>query len=140
AMALGVPWWSVSPFTADAEIDETDRSVVSSARAVDSYRGDTTSALDDVRRWLRDGWRVVLLTEGHGPADRLVEVLRGEDIAARLEADVAAAPGPGVAHVSTACLQTGFTSPDLRLAVLTETDLAGQRTSTRDMRRMPSRR
>src|SRR5206468_10086875 len=45
-----------------------------------------------------------------------------------------------LAVVSTACLQTGFTSPDLKFAVLTEADLAGQRTSTRDMRRMPSRR
>jgi transcription-repair coupling factor (superfamily II helicase) len=37
-------------------------------------------------------------------------------------------------------LPTGFAHPKLRLAVLTEADLIGQRTSTRDMRRLPSKR
>src|SRR3954447_10422630 len=74
SLELGVPWWSVSPFTSDAdladEIDDVD-AIASSARPVDAYRGDTKRALDDIRHWLRERWRVVLLTEGHGPAERL---------------------------------------------------------------------
>jgi transcription-repair coupling factor (superfamily II helicase) len=145
ALELGVPWWTVSPFTADVELRDTaddlaDAPVASSARPVDAYRGDTKHAIDDVRAWLHDGWRVVLVTEGHGPAERLVEVLRGDDVAARLDPALDTAPETGVVHVSTACLQTGFLSEPLRLAVITETDLAGQRTSTKDMRRMPSKR
>src|SRR3954466_14715868 len=143
SLELGVPWWSVSPFTSDSalvkEIGDGDV-VASSTGPVDAYRGDTKRALDDIRHWLRGRWRVVLLTEGHGPAERLVEVLRGEDVPARLADGVDGDVEAGTAVVSTACLLTGFTSPDLQLAVLTETDLAGQRTSTRDMRRMPSRR
>src|SRR3954471_1493474 len=139
SLELGVPWWAVSPFTSDADLGEADV-VASSARPVDAYRGDTKRALDDIRDWLRGQWRVLLLTEGHGPAERLVEVLRGEDVPARLADGVADDVEAGTAVVSTACLLTGFTSPDRQLAVLTETDLAGQRTSTRDMRRMPSRR
>src|SRR5437763_7617143 len=53
ALELGIPWWSVSPFVADAELD--DDSVVSGARAVDAYRGDTKRALDDIRSWLKAG-------------------------------------------------------------------------------------
>ena len=37
-----------------------------------------------MRQWLADGWRVVLVTEGHGPAQRLAEMLRGEELGARL--------------------------------------------------------
>ena len=51
--------------------------------------------LADVRQWLADGWRVVLVTEGHGPAQRLAEVLRGEGFGARL-GDIDAAPEGGV--------------------------------------------
>src|SRR4051812_4801354 len=138
AQANGIPWWSVSPFTADP--DDGEQSIASAARAVDNYRGDTKAALDDVRGWLRDGWRVVFLTEGHGSADRLVEVFRGEDIAARLEPAPNGRTERGVVEVSTGCLQTGLLSDQLRFAVLTEADLAGQRTATKDMRRMPSRR
>ena len=48
----------------------------------------------------------------------------------------------GVATVTTGCLTTGWTSELLKLAVLTETDLAGTRgVGTKDLRgRMPSRR
>jgi transcription-repair coupling factor (superfamily II helicase) len=99
--------------------------------------------LGDVRHWLAEGWRVVLVTEGHGPAQRLAEMLRGEEIGARLQEDVAEPPEPGVPYVTTACLGHGFVWPDVRLALLTESDLAGTPAglpTTRDMRRMPSRR
>ena len=138
AHELGIPWWSVSPFVADAETD--DETVVAAARAVDGYRGDIKHALDDIRSWLAQGSRVVLLTEGHGPAERLVEVLRGEDVPARLDPLLDTEPDTGVVHVSTGCLPTGFVADAAHLVLLTETDLAGARTTTKDMRRLPSKR
>src|SRR4051812_33956829 len=145
ALELGIPWWSISPLTreqstADSEAGNGESVVASVAQPVDSYRGDTKHALDDIRAWLRDGWRVVLLTEGHGSADRLVEVLRGEDIPARMRPELDTAPETGTVEVTTGCLQTGLIAEPLRLALLTEVDLAGQRSATKDMRRMPSRR
>jgi transcription-repair coupling factor (superfamily II helicase) len=138
AAELALPWWSVSAFTADEEID--DESVVSSVRPPERYRGDVKRAVDDFRGWLHDGWRVVVATEGHGSAQRLAEVLRDEDVAARvddtLDADVSAA----VVHVTTGCLDTGFVAPALKLALLTEADLSGVRGTSRDGTRMPSRR
>ena len=142
AAAIGLPWWSITPFTADTvgdtELDDDSRAVA--ARAAESYRGETERAMADVRGWLRAGWRVLLVTEGHGPAERLAEVLRAADIGTRLAPDVPTPPDPGVATVTTASLDRGFVSDHLRLAVLTETDLAGQRAATKDMRKMPSRR
>ena len=104
-----------------------------------AYRGDTSRALDDIRGWLGEGWRVALVTEGHGPAQRLAEVLRGEGLGARL-GDLDDAPEPGVPCVTTGLIPHGFTWESLRLAVLTEADLVGQRAGPRDARRMPSRR
>ncbi len=57
-----------------------------------AYRGETSRMLADVRQWLAEGWRVVLVTEGHGPAKRLAEVLRGEGFGARV-GDLDAEPG-----------------------------------------------
>ena len=57
--------------------------------------------------------------------------------------ELTAPPEPGVPYVATGLLEHGFTWPSVKLAVLTENDLAGQpgsRSSTKDMRRMPSRR
>ncbi len=138
AAAVGVPWWSVTPFTADEEID--DDSLVAAARLAPSYRGDTEAAIADVKGMLAEGWRVCVVTEGHGPAQRITEVLREADLGVRLTEDAELATG--VATVTTGCLTTGWTSELLKLAVVTETDLAGTRgvTSTKDMRRMPSKR
>jgi transcription-repair coupling factor (superfamily II helicase) len=141
AAELGLPWWSLTPFTADATLaGHEDETAITAARAVETYRGDTAKALADVKGWLGDGWRVVMVTEGHGPAERLAEVLKGQDIPARVEADLPTAPDAGVVHIGTGTVDHGFVARDLRLAVLTEEDIAGQRSSTKDMRRLPSRR
>ena len=158
AADLGLPWWTVAPFGVTEEDEAEPGAGPAPAAQPDrpgepapfrinatlapSYRGDTTRMLTDVRSWLAGGWRVVLVTEGHGPAQRLAEMLRGEGIGARLQ-DVGAVPEAGVPYVTTACLGNGFVWPGARLAVLTESDLAGHPAglpTTRDMRRMPSRR
>ena len=137
---LGLPWWSISPFAADESPDEDETSVVA-ARGVEGYRGDTARALADVKGWLGDGHRVVMLTEGHGSAQRIVEVLSGEDIPARLDETLGDVPAPALVHVACACLGRGFVSESIGLVVLTETDLMGQAgPSTKEMRRLPSRR
>jgi transcription-repair coupling factor (superfamily II helicase) len=111
------------------------------ASPAEAYRGNTPRVVADVRRWLDERWRVVLVTEGHGPAQRLVELLRGEDVGARLDdaGDSGRPPEPGLVHVATGMIGHGFTWPLVRLAVLSEADLAGQRTAA-GHERMPSRR
>jgi transcription-repair coupling factor (superfamily II helicase) len=104
-----------------------------------AYHGETARVIGDVRDWLSGGWRVALVTEGHGPAQRLAELLLGENLGART-GDLDAPPEPGVAQVATGQLDTGFVWPSLRLAVLCEDDISGQRTGGRDRSRMPSRR
>ena len=138
AVEAGVPWWTMSPFEAD-EGDPDDPRVVQ-ASAHDAYRGDMERVAAETKAWLHTGWRVVFVTEGHGPAERLAEVLAAADIGTRLVSDLEAPPEPGVAHISTAVLERGFLAEGLRLAVVTETDLSGTRSATRDMSRMPSRR
>ncbi|QLE72390.1 transcription-repair coupling factor [Streptomyces rectiverticillatus] len=137
ARELGQMWWSVSPFAADEEPDGDTLKL--GMHAPETYRGDTARALADTKGWLADGWRTVFVTEGHGPAARTVEVLGGEGIPARLDADVAEL-SPSVVHVSCGSIDNGFVDPGLKIAVLTETDLSGQKSASKDMGRMPARR
>ena len=158
AAALGLPWWTIAPFqsentaitsaatgpdsAADTAVaaDETNRPSFSmEAMPAETYRGDTTRVLADVGQWLGQGWRVVLVTEGHGPAQRLAELLRGENFGART-GDLSGPPEPGIVYVTTGMIEYGFSWPSVRLAVLSENDMAGQRGGRRDLQRMPSRR
>jgi transcription-repair coupling factor (superfamily II helicase) len=160
AAELGVAWWTLAPFgvTDDAEAggEGAERQdgesagqgqphpfgILIDASPATAYRGETTRMLADVRQWLTEGWRVVLVTEGHGPAKRLAEVLRGEGFGARV-GDLDSEPEGGVPYVATGELRQGFSWPAVRLAVLTEADFAARgaaRPSSRDERRMPSAR
>ena len=141
AIRLGLPWWSVSPYGADEELTDAEPGVETrtvGARPADSYRGHTQRALADIKGWLADRRRTVVVTGGHGTAQRVVEMLADEDIPARVDDAITTVPEPGVVHVTTGALAHGFVTD--ALAVLTEDDLTGQRASTKDMRRMPSRR
>ncbi|QAY69002.1 transcription-repair coupling factor [Xylanimonas protaetiae] len=147
AARRGLGWWTLSAFGLDPEADDgapagddvTTHTI--RARDVESYRGELERALDDVRRLQRDQWRLVLTTEGHGPAKRMVEQLMAADCPARLDAVLDDVPDAGVVHVVPSLVGKGFVAPDLRLAVFAESDLTGRTgTGTRDMRKLPSRR
>ncbi|MFH9726785.1 transcription-repair coupling factor [Streptomyces sp. NPDC017254] len=140
ARELDMAWWSVSPFAADATADDSGAdTLILGMRAPESYRGDTARALADTKGWLADGWRTVYVTEAHGPATRTVEVLGGEGIAARLDADLTEI-APAVVHVACGSIDYGFVDTALKLAVLTETDLSGQKAAGKDGQRMPAKR
>ena len=167
AAELGIAWWTLAPFgvtddeaaslpeaatppgqaaTSPGHVADRDQaapfSISIDASPAAAYRGETSRMIGDIRQWLTDGWRVVLVTEGHGPAKRLAEVLRGEGFGARA-GDLDTEPDGGVPYVATGELRQGFSWPSVRLAVLTEADFAARgtsRPSTRDERRMPSAR
>ena len=137
AQSRGLPWWTLSPFSTT---DAAEEAVTLPVSAVPAYRGNMESVIADLRDALARASRVVVVTQGHGSAQRLVESLAGQDVPARLTDAIPDIPEPHVVHVTTGQIDQGFTHPGLGLLLLTETDLLGQRATTRDMRKMPSRR
>ncbi|MBM6402072.1 transcription-repair coupling factor [Phycicoccus sonneratiae] len=139
ARALGVRWLDLTPFAGDGEDDTLDLGLVVSP----TFRGSTEDAVEELRRLVADDWTVLVATEGPGLAKRVAEVLAEHEVPSRL-VPVDADPEPGVVTVTTGAAGNGFLVPGERLAVVTESDLtgaaAGSGTSTKDMRRMPSRR
>lgn len=123
------------------DLAATAQTLVIAARDVERYRGEVARAVADVRVLQQSGWRLVLATEGHGPAQRMVEQLRAAEVPARLVGTITEEPEGGVVLVVPAPVGPGFVAEPLHLAVFSESDLTGRAgTSTRDMRRMPSRR
>ncbi len=148
AAAHDRPWWTLSPFAADDELviedDDVDERLAVRTTDPEAFRGDTDRAVKHLRERVADGWAVAVVTEGPGLAKRVAEVLGEHEVAVRpLDTTREDALEPGWVHVTTATLGRGFVHEGARVEVLTETDLTGQPgsgTSTKDMRRMPSRR
>ena len=141
ARSIGRSWLDLTPFAGVEEDVDGIRDLGTAASP--TFRGDTEEAVRELRQLVADQWSVAVLTEGAGLAKRIAEVLGEHGVPHRLAAEDLVLD-PGVVSIGTAALGSGFLVPDARLAVLTEADFtgaaAGSGTSTKDMRRMPSRR
>ena len=154
ALETGRPWWSLTSFASDTELTELaqgdhhlDAGELLSVESADiePYRGDTERAVADLRRWADEGWHTLVVTDGHGLAERVSEVLSEHDVPNHIEADAGMLDRlpAGLVHVTTGALGRGFIAARAKLVVVSESDLTvggAQGTSTRDMRRMPSKR
>ncbi|HEY8532726.1 MAG TPA: transcription-repair coupling factor [Micromonospora sp.] len=160
ARELGQPWWSLSPFglaegesardRSDSEaaraeptsvIPDVGETILLAAQPAARYHGDTGRVVEDLTRWSGAGWSVALVFEANGPAQRAVEVLRDAGLGAVKVERIDAPPAPGEVLVACGALQHGFVDEAAQLVVVTGYDISGGRgASTREMRRMPSRR
>ncbi|WP_226345651.1 transcription-repair coupling factor [Agilicoccus flavus] len=152
AVSIGTPWWSLTSFTAGpdgdeptvgGESDDTTYHRIDTTEVI-PYRGASEAAVADVRRWNEEGRLVVVVTEGSGLSKRFAEVLAEHEVPHRLQPDGLDLER-GLVHLTTGAADHGFLAPTAGLVLLTEADLVESGTatsggSTKDMRRMPSRR
>ncbi|MDD2857538.1 MAG: transcription-repair coupling factor [Candidatus Nanopelagicales bacterium] len=139
ARARDLPWCELTPLLVDDSLD-ADAGVNVQAAGIDAYRGDVTAAFGHMRQWAAERQAVVLVSEGHGSAQRLAESLASEGIACAFVEGIVDAPPVGQVTVTVGSIDHGFMLLECALIVITERDLVGQRASTKDMRRLPSRR
>jgi transcription-repair coupling factor (superfamily II helicase) len=140
ALDRDLAWWSLSPFGLDEATTDLAVGADGAARPAPQYRGDVERAIADLDGWRGDGYRVVVVYAGHGPAERMVEALGERDVPAALTDRVTADWSPGVVEVTCGSLTHGLVDDPHKIAVITGEDIAGQKASTRDMRKMPARR
>ncbi|GAA2490202.1 transcription-repair coupling factor [Winogradskya humida] len=158
AATLREPWWTVSPFgLSSEETPESDTPWLDSApvdvspdlgdaialhaQPVPLYHGDTGKLADDLRQWSADGWAIALIFEGHGTAQRATELLRDAGLGITPADSLEQAIEPGSLIVTRGGINHGFVDEGSKLAVITGNDITGGRgASTKDMRKMPSRR
>ncbi len=160
----GQAWWGISPFgldmpeesgfetlpsTGSGQARNSSTSIESrevGAQPAPAYRGDIEQVVADIRDHLKVGRQVVTVHQGHGPAQRMVEVLGEHDIAARLvegegvSTSSANRADEKVVLVAQGCLEHGLVMDVPGLVVITGEDIAGQKATTRDMRKLPARR
>ncbi|MEV0645205.1 transcription-repair coupling factor [Phytomonospora sp. NPDC050363] len=132
----GQAWWNLTPL---GDMD----AIPLGAQEAPKYHGDNAQLLIDLRAHMKAGRRVALVFPAHGPAERAVELLRTAEFGAHLatSVDTLADFEPGTITVTTGALGSGFVDETAGMAVITGDDITGGRgTSTRDMRKMPSRR
>ncbi len=95
------------------------------ARQLPSYGGSAQTAADDVSHWLHEGYRCVVLTGDERRAAAMRDILAEKGIeGVYLDAALKSLPPVGRCAVAVGSLSAGLEYPQIRLAVLTDTQIA----------------
>lgn len=135
-------WWTFSNFdmgdaaavvaaSADGAAAAAAASVSSdyvrvAADAMPSFAGNVAGAVEHAAGRLRDGWSVVVASEGQGLVERARDVLAEAGLAARVVEQMPADLEPGVAYLVKAGASHGFEVPEARLGLLSEAEFYGR--------------
>ncbi|MDO5750326.1 MAG: transcription-repair coupling factor [Rothia sp. (in: high G+C Gram-positive bacteria)] len=129
AAELGLGWWELSELVTDESLiaDALEDGVDSfsiPAQAAPSYTGSTESMLVDIGALVRDGWSVLIATNGAGSVARLAELFQQAQVPA---ASFRGELQPGLVELAQAPARAGFRMEQQRLALFTEAEVLGRR-------------
>jgi transcription-repair coupling factor (superfamily II helicase) len=110
------------------------------AREISGYHGDAEIAGKDIAQALEAGSTVVITALGHGSIDRIAEEFGSQGISVVKVDSVLIPAVPKVAQLITASVDNGFHLASSQLWVLSESDLMGAKSLSKDLKKMPSRR
>ncbi len=94
-------------------------------RSTPAYNGSFSLLVKDLTTYKKQSYRVILLCGSRTRAQRMASDLREEGLTAFYSEDPTRAAEPGEILVCYGSLTQGFAYPDIRFAVLTETDIFG---------------
>ena len=114
--ALGheVSWWSITSLATDEELTPDINVLNLHAREPRGYQGDVAEMMDFIGSHVRDQWRIVVATEGPGPAQRLAELFHDADIPCARVDSLDHEPQAGIIEVTTAAVGRGFVLDGLK--------------------------
>ena len=94
-------------------------------RNATGYQSNIRELARDLDEWKKGGWRVALLAGGTARGERLEKALEGQECSAKFTEDVPDRLDPGAPVIFPMTLNRGFLYPQIRFAILSESDIYG---------------
>ena len=94
-------------------------------RSVSTYQNQFPMLVRDLKRWKKDGFRVILLSASRTRAKRLAEELQQEGLNAFFSEEEGRLLEPGEILVTRGSARRGFEYPMQKFVLITETDIFG---------------
>jgi len=91
------------------------------------YHNSFELLIKDIHAWVENHYKIVLLSASRTRVSRMVELLRERDIKAYEHLDMQTDLTEGTVAVTHGSLHRGFIYPQIRLVVLTETEVVGKK-------------
>lgn len=94
-------------------------------RNASGYQGNIRELARDLEQWKRDSWRVALLAGGTARGERLEGALNTQESPAPFMAEIPDELEPGRPVILPITLNRGFLYPEIKFAVVSESDIYG---------------
>ena len=117
---------------ADKELDFLDE--------IESYANKYEKAILDIKSWKKQGYVVVFTAAATGILQRFSEVLNSSEIANQQISEFDQSINNELIWLIKSDIHHGFISSKYKFVLLTDKDLSGQKSSDKDLVRMPSKR
>ena len=128
--------WSLNPYASD--LDSGDD--LSDFAPIPIYSGKVEAAIADLQNWLSQGFQIIFTANGAGILERYQVLLREAEIPERKVSEVSSTLTRDAVYLTTSAIDHGFINEVEKIVLITERDISGQRSSSKDQARMPSRR
>ena len=116
----------------DKELDYLDE--------IESYANKYEKAILDIKSWKKQGYVVVFTAAATGILQRFSEVLNSSEIANQQISEFDQSINNELIWLIKSDIHHGFISSKHKFALVTDKDLSGQKSSDKDLARMPSKR
>ncbi len=133
---LRINWRELNEYSSDPEAENP----LASFAPIPVYSGKVEPFIDDIKSWFSKGYQVLFSATGHGMLERYQTLLNEEGLPVRIIKEANAALTNDAIYLLTSSVQHGFVSDQFKTALITEKDISGQRSGSKDGPRMPSRR
>ena len=106
---------------------------------IENYGNKYEVAVAEIAEWHKEGYQVVFSAAANGTLKRFSELLNAANISNQILKSNQSSKD-GLVNLVQSDLKHGFISDEFKLVVVTDKDISGQRSSDKDLARMPSRR
>ena len=117
------------------QLNITERIAIES-RTVNPYNNSFELLVKDLKRYRKNGYRMVLLSSSRTRAKRLAEDLMNEDLTAFYSEDFDRSLQPGEIMTGYGKVKKGYEYPAVKLAVISESDIFGSEKKKKKRHRM----
>lgn len=116
---------------------EPQTKLVFDTKMVPTYHHNFEMLLKDIRRWKKEEFRILLFSPSATRGERLTKELQEQDVNCFFLADKDRILAASEMMVTNGRLRAGFCIPEIKLVVLTEGDIFGQKKSRARIKRKP---
>ena len=136
AKAKSLNRWALNPYASD--LDAGDELV--DFQPIPIYAGKVEPVIVDLKRWLHEGFQIIFTASGPGILERYQVLFREAELPERSVKEISSTLTRDAIYLTTSAIDHGFVNEAEKVVLITERDISGQRTSSKDQARMPSRR